>query len=129
MEFRKRLLAFIIDTTIFTIIFMLCNIIPIYDDFFREGYLNSVFYTVYLISLFVVMVAFVGKDVIKGKSIGKRIAKIKVVNSDNGNKPSFFRLFIRNITNFIWPIEALLLVIGKKRLGDVWAKTDVVSEE
>ena len=67
------------------------------------------------------------KDIINGQSIGKRIMRIRVVDL-NGKKPSLFKLVIRNITIFIWPVEALLVLLDKQRLGDRLAKTKVVDK-
>ena len=126
MVFRKRLLAFIIDMLIFMLIFMLFNIIPICDDYFNREFTRSdIVYQIYGISLIAVMLLFIGKDILKGKSIGKRIAKIKVVNHIS-SVPSILQLFIRNISVLIWPVEFALLLLDKKKLGDVWAETDVV---
>ena len=53
--------------------------------------------------------------------------KIKVVDL-NGNKASLFNLIIRNITILIWPVEALLVLLNKERLGDRLAKTKVIDK-
>ena len=53
--------------------------------------------------------------------------KIKVVDS-GGNSPNIFQLFIRNITFYIWPIEALLVLFDKKKIGDRIARTNVVED-
>lgn len=61
------------------------------------------------------------KDHFNGNgSIGKNILKIKIV--DYYQWKSVFRL-IRNFTLIIWPIELCFLLIKKKRLGDLVAKT------
>ena len=77
----------------------------------------ELFWKMYYIFLLVFMFIYFFKDVINGQSIGKRIMKIKVVDL-NGNKASLFNLIIRNITIFIWPVEALLVLLNKERLGD-----------
>lgn len=77
----------------------------------------ELFWKMYYIFLLVFMFICFFKDVINGQSIGKRIMKIKVVDL-NGNKASLFNLIIRNITIFIWPVEALLVLLNKERLGD-----------
>jgi len=65
---------------------------------------------------------FVFKDII---GIGKRIYKIKVI-STSANDLNMWQIVLRNITIFIWPIEAyLVLMKNKLRLGDRLAKTDI----
>lgn len=65
------------------------------------------------------------KDVIGGQSIGKRVESIKVVLK-NGEDADVLRLIARNITFVIWPIEAILVTMGRERIGDKLAKTKVV---
>lgn len=116
----KRILAFIIDHVIICFLFILLAMI----EMFVKTDLD-LFWKIYYIFLFVFMLIYFFKDVINGQSIGKRIVKIKVVDTA-GNKPKLFNLIVRNITILIWPIEALLILLEKKRLGDRLAKTEVV---
>jgi uncharacterized RDD family membrane protein YckC len=46
--------------------------------------------------------------------------------SDKNKDVSLYRLILRNIFAFIWPIEILLCVVNNKRLGDIVFKTQVV---
>lgn len=70
-----------------------------------------------------------GKDIIQGRSIGKRIMKIAVTRS-NGERPGLIRSIIRNLTLPFWPIEALVFLSsgGASRLGDKLTKTEVRSQ-
>ena len=116
----KRILAFLIDHLIICFTFVLLGMVEMFvkTDF-------ELFWKLYYIFLLVFMFIYFFKDVINGQSIGKRIMKIKVVDL-NENKPSLFNLIVRNITILIWPIEALLVLLDKERLGDRLAKTKVV---
>lgn len=75
------------------------------------------------------------RDMIGGAGPGKRMAKIKVISVDNGGVPTLRKLIIRNLLIWIpfvlmigFPIEVIRIFIMKKdRLGDLWAKTKVVS--
>lgn len=107
----KRMLAFFIDTMIAGCIFS-SFVLPVLFEYYHL--LLIAFVLIYLL-----------KDIMKGQSIGKRIAKIKVVNQ-SGDTPKFSSLIIRNITLVIWPVEAILVLFGKPRLGDRLAKTMVV---
>ena len=53
--------------------------------------------------------------------------KLKIKSYD-GKEPNFRQLLARNISMFIWPVELILLFLGKQRLGDKRAKTMVVKE-
>ncbi|MBB3111936.1 putative RDD family membrane protein YckC [Paenibacillus phyllosphaerae] len=66
------------------------------------------------------------KDVIGGRSIGKRLFGL-IVRNEQGETPTVVRRIIRNAFVFIWPIEFILIVGSKRRLkiGDRIAHTDV----
>lgn len=117
---KKRIVAFLIDHIIICVAFAMLGMVEVFvkTDF-------ELFWKLYYIFLLAFMFIYFFKDVINGQSIGKRIMKIKVVDL-NGNKASLFNLIIRNITILIWPVEALLLLLDKDRLGDILAKTKVV---
>jgi uncharacterized RDD family membrane protein YckC len=83
-----------------------------------------------LIRLIVCMVgAFVlytCKDIINGRSIGKRIFGL-AVRDDNFNLPIKSKLILRNIFTFLWPVELVFILISKqkKKIGDQLVHTDV----
>ncbi|MBE6571828.1 MAG: RDD family protein [Ruminococcaceae bacterium] len=118
----NRIVAFLIDHMIicFALAFLGFAQMLIKTDLL---WLWRMYYIIFLAFLF----AYFFKDVVNGQSVGKRIMKIKVVDMD-GNKPSIFNLIIRNITIFIWPVEAILVLLNKQRLGDILAKTKVVDK-
>ncbi len=79
-----------------------------------------VFYAIFFLFLFKDIVTPVG-------SIGKEIMKLKII--DISSNKSFFlgRKILRNISNIIWPIEFLIILITKKRLSDKFLNLDIVS--
>ena len=105
----KRFFAFFIDLALAGAISVFLNFFSSFIDI-NEDWSNS------MSSLGLIF--FFCKDLIflrKG-SIGKQIFKINIVFSS----ASFFylRLFIRNITLVLWPLEGVLVLLFKKRLGD-----------
>lgn len=74
------------------------------------------------------------KDIFGSQSIGKRIFKLKVINTKidknddmvNTLELSSIRLILRNLFIYIWPIEIILIISKTKRLGDLIVKTKVV---
>ena len=115
MSFNKRLLAFILDFMIFMFAFMLISTFVIYDDYILANkQFNNKYYIAYSICLIIVMLLFIGKDMLKGQSIGKRVMKIKVVTIKD-ESPRIWQCILRNLTFCIWPIEALLLLLDKKK--------------
>ncbi len=125
MIFRLRILAFLIDYIVFVLLFAFINIGFMLDQYIGTTIMTKPLIVIYLITLSIVLLGLVLKDIFGGRSIGKRIMKIKVVRK-NSEKASVWRLIFRNITIVIWPIEALLLLIGREKIGDVIANTKVV---
>ncbi|MCE2996794.1 MAG: RDD family protein [Cyclobacteriaceae bacterium] len=70
------------------------------------------------------------KDSIQGRSPGKRILKLQVVNNTTGIAASPLRCFIRNLFCVLWPIEALVALANpERRIGDFVAGTKLVPFE
>lgn len=125
---QSRLLAFIIDHLILSIVLMPIVLIVNFDSFFYPTAENASrpFETFYPI-LIAWLIVFYMKDFIGGRSIGKRIIRIGVRDySDAQKTPGIMRLFLRNLFLLLWPIELILLLLTGKRLGDRLAKTTVV---
>lgn len=76
--------------------------------------------------LVVAYVLYCCKDIVNGRSIGKRFFGIAVRN-DNNNPPSIGKLVLRNLFTFIWPMEILFILVSKqkRKLGDHLSKSDV----
>ena len=117
---EKRVIAFLIDCAIVcAIAFALAWVAAATRDSVPvvSGILSGIVILLDCVYLF--------KDVVGGQSIGKRMKKIKVVLK-SGEDADVLRLIARNITFVIWPIEAILVVMGRERIGDKLAKTMVV---
>ena len=97
-------------------------------DFSSENFNNSRFI---LLPIVVItgMVAYIGKDAIGGKSIGKRVLGLMVRDSfDHNQIPSMSRLFQRNLSLAFWPFQFFELsdLPEKQRRGDRIANTVVL---
>ncbi|MCG8700483.1 MAG: RDD family protein, partial [Bacteroidales bacterium] len=67
---------------------------------------------------------FLNKDLFNGRSIAKRILKLKIVNHKTNQTAGPLRCLVRNITFPIWPIEIIVILINKnRRIGDFIAGT------
>ena len=104
--YLRRGLAFLIDLLIVGLIGVILGFIPI-----PSNMEHIMFYFIVILWLL--------KDVVyKDGSVGKRIMQLKLYfNNPNLNFRIISRV-LRNITLIIWPIEAILVIIFKKRLGD-----------
>lgn len=126
---KQRILAILIDhiigTTISLIIFMAFNwesiINPIDSNFMRP-------FESFNLVLALGMIYYLLKDTYQGRSLGKRVLRIAVRDIENTSIiPGSLRLIIRNITIFLWPIELLLLILMRRRVGDMIARTQVTN--
>ena len=141
----KRVGAFLIDYLIFMFLeSMVCTPLAIwllnnnFADNLGMKLVNNindkalqVFVLVNLISV-PFFILFLFKDSIKGASLGKRVFKISV--RDKGapdSMPNIFKLALRNVLAFIWPVEVILFFVMKRdqRLGDILANTIVVEDD
>jgi len=70
---------------------------------------------------------FLLRDSIPGQSIGKRVLGIKVVQLESGRPCNWGKSILRNITHFVFLIDALFILSQRNmRIGDMVAKTIVV---
>lgn len=69
---------------------------------------------------------FLCKDLIGGRSPGKRLQKFQLVRLD-GSPVSYTRMVVRNLFIIIWPVEFIMYLANSgQRLGDLLCKTTVV---
>ena len=121
---RKRILAMIIDYFIISLIVY----VPLYAYMYISKLELYILFDdmVFMLIIALCMILILLKDLIfRNKSIGKKIMGIEIRNNDN-KIPSFPILILRNITVIIWPIECLLILLKKNRIGDIIFKTKVV---
>ena len=116
----KRILASLIDFYIICFVASLCIAIVTNVTFS----ITPFFVITYLVLTFLMLL---GKDFIfKNASIGKRIFKLKIIKIDEKGL-TFFDILKRNApVLLLLPLEALLIIVKNKRVGDIWAKTTVI---
>ena len=63
-----------------------------------------------------------------GQSVGKKMMGIKVIHADSGTSivNDWGAGIVRQLSLFLVIVDPILVLIGKDRLGDGWAKTSVV---
>ena len=86
-------------------------------------------FTLIILSIIGAIIIYTGKDLFGGRSLGKRALNMAVRKLDNTDEvPGKWRLFLRNITLIIWPIELIVLLArdDNRRLGDMIAGTTVI---
>jgi len=123
----KRILAFFIDHISLTGLMVLLAFALLGDKF------GSMQPNKFMVGMSIVFIPgffiYFAKDSFGGMSFGKRMLGIMVRSANDKNEiPSFGRLFLRNLTIILWPVECLVLLAdsNKQRLGDKLASTVVV---
>jgi uncharacterized RDD family membrane protein YckC len=81
-------------------------------------------------AFYLMMLVYLNKDFVKGKSIAKRILGLKVIDRQTGEAANSFKCFLRNMTIPIWPLEVFISLFSpSRRLGDLIANTRVEISE
>ncbi len=123
--FRKRLLSFTIDFFIIMIpLLIVCFLYAAFEQGANEVFKKILYFMVLLAVLWYVFGIYL-KDIIGRRSIGKKIMHLKIEDK-KGHEASIIQLIVRNLSFFIWPVEAVLLLLDKERIGDKVAGTRVV---
>lgn len=121
----KRILAWIIDWN-------LCGLPALIYAMIFERLARTQGTNIGGLLLFVLLVLlfptlFVFRDVLlNGRSIAKRIFRLRVIDNVTGEKPSNKKLVIRNLFFVAYPVELVLLIVTGRSLGDMVTKTSVV---
>lgn len=123
----RRILAWVTDWN-------LCGIPAlIYALFFSaltevQG-LKTVYVLIFILFVLCYPVLFVVRDVLfKGRSIAKRIFMLRVIDNETGELPSKQKLVVRNLFFFLYPLDAIFLIVQNKSLGDIATNTTVVND-
>ena len=117
----QRFMAILIDTLIFSIPqYILGNVLGLSS----LGQLISLLSLIYLFT----------KDTapsLNGQSVGKKLIGIKVVHDPAGTSilGDWTAGIVRQLSLFLIIVDPILVLIGKDRLGDKWAKTVVVKAQ
>ena len=122
----RRILAWIIDWN-------LCWIPTLVYGFILKTIteaqgLRVVYALVFVLFVLSYPLLFVVRDALfKGRSVAKRIFKLRVIDNETNELPKKQKLIIRNLFVFVYPIEAIFLIATNKSIGDVATNTTVVN--
>ena len=68
------------------------------------------------------------RDIFWKKSIGKKIFKLKIIDRNNGDEASIIKRILRNLSWVLGPVDILVFIITRERLGDKIFGTNVIEE-
>ena len=124
----KRMFAWIIDFAITciiqTILMSLFLIKPLMEISESVNIFNIIVRQ--LILTYCSMSFMIIRDIIGKKSIGKIVMKLKIINKNDGTESDITKRFIRNITWLLGPIDIIIFLSTKERLGDKIVGTKII---
>lgn len=124
----KRLLAFTIDFLICFCIYLLLVycFIAYADQVMVQFLLENIL--VFFASTFLIFVFLVFKDVFWGRSIGKTLTGLYIVDIEEGKQVTRKYLILRNIGTLVWPLELVFWSFNpnKTKIGGIKTQTRVV---
>lgn len=124
----RRIIAWIIDWNLSGLPCLLYT--TIFMDVFKRPSIQSVGYIlIFMLLVFLYPITFVFRDVIfKGRSVGKRIFGLYVLDKNTNETASVKQRIIRNLFFFIYPVDGIILIVTKESIGDKIVNTFVVKK-
>jgi len=121
----RRILAWIIDWNLSGIPCIIFSTLC----FNPPSLQNMALVLIFLFLFIMYPVTFVLRDVIfKGRSVGKRIFGLHIVNKITNEKASVKQRVIRNLFFFAYAIDGIILIATNESIGDRIANTVVIKK-
>lgn len=124
----RRIIAWIIDWNLSGLPCLLYT--TIFMDMFKQPSIQNMSYIlIFMLLVFLCPVTFVFRDVIfKGRSIGKRIFGLHILNKTTNEPASIKQRIIRNLFFFVYPVDGIILIATKESIGDKVVNTVVIKK-
>ncbi len=123
----RRLLAWIIDWNIagFPIFIIMTIFLSVFQSKAFESPHPAAFVMLFVMALFPVI--FILRDfIMRGRSVGKRITGLIILDNSTGEPIKSSKLIIRNLFLIIMQIDVIVLLVSGQSVGDRVAHTAVV---
>ena len=121
-----RIAAFLVDALSMSILLILPASVISYSMAWFGRSINAI-QLVWFCALGVLVIGMLIRDGIGGRSFGKHMLGLRLV-TPRGDGCGWLRSIVRNALLILFPIEMVLVLRGRQRLGDRVART-VVTEE
>lgn len=121
----RRVAAWIIDWNLIglSVILTISVVMMIFAEFEQAA-------AVMMILMLSYPVLFVLRDLLfRGRSVGKRIMRLVVLNQQTGGAPKRNQLLFRNIFLFIAQVDAVIMLVSGRSVGDFAAHTVVIAKK
>lgn len=126
---EKRDRAFSIDRNIISAVQLTLMLSLVFIPTIRSGRIDlPVIVGKWAIIISITLSLYTMRDLLKGRSIGKRLMKLKIVDIKSGQPANLVQCFLRNVTSLIGPVDFFYYHKKGFRLGDRLAGTAVVEE-
>ena len=129
----RRLAAWILDWNIigFSVLILLFFFIFLSGFWQAEGETGAMWTTVVMILIMLLYpVCFILRDVLfGGRSLGKRIAKLQILDKQTGSPAKAGKRILRNLFLPIMQFDAVIMLVSGATVGDRVANTVVVHQE
>jgi len=122
-----RVAAFLVDAVSMSIVLVLPSAVISYSLAVWMGDSSKAISLVWFVALGVLAIAMLIRDGYRGRSIGKQLFGLRVI-TPSGEGCGWVRSVVRNALLVLFPIEMLLVLRGKARIGDRVARTTVTEE-
>ncbi|HEV2721177.1 MAG TPA: RDD family protein, partial [Thermoanaerobaculia bacterium] len=121
-----RIAAFLVDALSMSLLLILPGSFISYSMAWFGGSVKAIS-IVWFVALGVLVLGMLLRDGYRGRSLGKQLLGLRLV-TPRGDGCGWGRSIVRNALLVLFPIEMVLVLRGKPRLGDRVART-VVTEE
>jgi uncharacterized RDD family membrane protein YckC len=121
-----RIAAFLVDALVMAILLILPASIISYSLAWVGGAIKAI-QIVWFVAIGILGLGMLLRDGYKGRSLGKQMLGLRVV-TPNGDGCGWGRSVVRNAALILFPIEIVLVLRGRARLGDRIAHTSITQE-
>ena len=121
-----RIAAFLVDGLVLAILLILPASIISYSLAWVGGAIKAI-QIVWFAAIGILVVGMLIRDGYKGRSLGKQMLGLRVV-TPSGDGCGWGRSIVRNVMLVLFPVEVVLVLRGRARLGDRLARTTVTQE-
>ena len=121
-----RIAAFLVDGLVMAILLILPASIISYSLAWVGGAIKAI-QIVWFVAIGILGLGMLLRDGYKGRSLGKQMLGLRVV-TPTGDRCGWGRSVLRNIALLLFPVEVVLVLRGRARIGDRIARTSVTQE-
>ena len=123
----RRVLAFKLDVPVYAFPTM---ILVMFTGIFEASESALIVYIDFILLMFFAPLTIVLRDLIsKGRSFGKRVFELYIIDENTGERASRKQLIIRNLFLIIYFIDGCVLIVTGRSIGDRVTNTSVVKYE